>query len=351
MFALALALAQCLPADPIDDLVRAEMERSKTPGIALAVLKDGKPIKMQGYGYANLEHKVPVKPETIFQTGSVGKQFAAMLAMIYVKEGKLSLDDDIGKFFPEAKGAWDGIQVRHLLSHTSGLPDLPYWEMDLRKDHTEDDLIKYMVAQKDPIKYEPGIEWRYNNGGYVRLGILLRRVGGKFYGDLMQEKIFGPIGMKTARVISEADIVMDRAAGYQMSEQGIKNQAWVAPMTNTTADGALYVSLHDMAAWDAALYTEQLLPKSLMEQMYAQVNRFPRREGETETTKRGYGFGWFITTDGDTRLVEHSGGWQGFAAYIGRRTDKGTTVVLLSNLDTTKVESLGRAILKHLDEE
>lgn len=348
---LAFILANCLPADPIDEMVREQMEKDKIPGVALAIIQDGKPITMKGYGFANLEHKVPVKPETIFQSGSVGKQFTAMLAMIYVKEGKLSLDDEIGKFFPESKDMWKGIHVRHLLSHTSGLPDLPYWEMDLQKNHSEDDLVKFMVEQKDPIKYKPGIEWRYNNGGYVKLGILLHRVGGKFYGDLLQEKVFKPIGMKTARVISESDIVMDRAAGYILEDGVIKNQAWVAPATNTTADGALYLNLHDMVAWDAALYTEQLLPKSLMEQMWEQNNKFPRRPGESETSRRGYGFGWFITTDGDTRLVEHSGGWQGFTSYIGRRTDKRTTVVLFSNLSTGQVEDLGQRILKHVVEQ
>lgn len=344
---LPLLLFLAPAADPIDELVRAEMKKSQVPGIALAILKNGKPIKMKGYGYANLEHKVPVKPETIFQSGSVGKQFTATLAMILVKEGKLSLDDEITKYLPEGKGKWEGIKVRHLLSHTSGLSDLPYWEMGMRIDHTEPDLVKFMLAQPEP-KYKPGIEWRYNNGGYVMLGILIHRVSGKFYGDLMQEKIFKPLGMTTARVISEEDIIPNRAAGYQLVDGVVKNQWWVSPVLNTTADGALYLTLHDMAKWDAALYGEKLLSNAMLNEMWIPNNEFPAKPGEPASLKRGYGFGWFLARDGKKLRVEHSGGWQGFTSYIGRQTDKGLSVVLFSNLSTGRVEALGRAILKEL---
>lgn len=346
LLALPLMFLASVPlADAVDDIVRAEMKKSNIPGVAVAIMRHGKPFKIKGYGYANLEHRVPVKPETIFQSGSVGKQFTATLAMILVKEGKLGLDDEIVKYLPEGKGKWEGIKVRHLMSHTSGLSDLPYWDMGMRIDHTEADLVKFMLAQAPP-KYRPGIEWRYNNGGYVMLGVLLGRAGGKFYGDLLQDKIFKPLGMKTARIISEEDIIPNRAAGYESSPTGLKNQAWVAPKLNTTADGALYLTLLDMVKWDAALYGEKLLPKAMLDQMWTPVNVFPRKPDEPPTSKRGYGFGWFLLRDGKKLLVEHSGGWQGFTCYIGRQTDEGLTVVLFSNLSTGHVEALGRAILK-----
>jgi CubicO group peptidase (beta-lactamase class C family) len=348
LIALPLLLMAGIPqSDAVDRIIRAEMAKSKIPGVAVAILRNGKPVKMKGYGYANMEHKVPVKPETIFQSGSVGKQFTSTLAMILVKEGKLSLDDEIVKYLPEGKGKWEGIKVRHLMSHTSGLSDLPYWDMGMRIDHTEADLVKFMLAQPPP-KYKPGPEWRYNNGGYVMLGVLLGRVGGKFYGDLLQDKIFRPLGTKTARVISEEDIIPNRAAGYVLTEGVLKNQAWVAPKFNTTADGALYLTLHDMAKWDAALYGEKLLPKGMLDQMWTPVNVFPRKQEEPANSKRGYGFGWFLLRDGNKLLVEHSGGWQGFTCYIGRQTDKRLTVVLFSNLSTGPVEAMGRAILKEV---
>lgn len=341
-----LLLPSFAHADAVDEIVRAEMKKSNIPGVAIAVLKNGKPIKMKGYGFANLEHKVPVNPETIFQSGSVGKQFTATLAMILVKEGKLRLDDEITKYLPEGKGKWEGIKVRHLLSHTSGMPDLPYFAMDMRKDWTEAQLVKFMLDQSTPLK-KPGTEWRYNNGGYVMLGILLGRAGGKFYGDQLQDKIFKPLGMKTARIVSEADIIPNRAAGYEPTPKGLKNQTWVNPTVNTTADGALYLTLHDMAKWDAALYTEKLLPKRLLDQMWSPVTISPNGLVSDARKDEGYGFGWFITRKGKSILVEHSGGWQGFTAYIARQTDKKLSVVVFTNNAMGPSSVIGKAILKH----
>lgn len=342
---LLLLLPSFAHADGVDDLVVAEMRKSRTPGVAVGVFRGGKPIKMKGYGLANIEHAVPVKPETMFQSGSVGKQFTATLVMILVKEGRIGLDDEITKYIGEAKGKWDGVTVRHLLSHTSGLPDLPYSQMDLRRDYTEDDLVKLMLDSKAP-RRKPGTEWRYNNGGYVMLGVLVRRATGKFYGDLLQEKIFAPLGMKTARIISEKDIVPNRASGYELEGSRIRNQRWVSPSINTTADGALYLSLIDMAKWDAALYGERLLPKAMIEQTWTPVRISPRglvvgkREGE------GYGFGWAISASRGRLLVEHGGAWQGFTAYIGRQTDRRLTVVVFTNLATGPAGKIGKAIFK-----
>lgn len=338
IFSALLLIAPLAHGDKVDEIVEKAMKDQKIPGVAVMVLRDGKPIKTKGYGFANLEHRVPVKPETIFQSGSVGKQFTATLVMMLVAEGKLKLEESIGKHFPEAKGAWDGVLLRHLLSHTSGLPDLPYGRMDLRKDYTEADLVKYMVDQKSPEK--PGEKWRYNNGGYVMLGVLVKRVTGRFYGDLLQEKIFKPLGMSTARVINEADIILNRAAGYEIGGAGLKNQTWVAPMTNTTADGSLYLSLLDYAKWDAALYGTKLLQKSELEKMWTPVKLV---DGKATS----YGFGWMIASVGGKRLIEHGGAWQGFTTYIGRHVDQKVSVVVLANLDAghAKPQAMGRAIL------
>ncbi len=335
-FVLLASIAQ---ADKVDDIVAKAMKEQKIPGVAVMVLRDGKPIKAKGYGLANLEHRIPVKPETVFQSGSVGKQFTSTLVMMLVEEGKLKLDDPIAKHFPEANGAWNGVLLRQMLSHTSGLPDLPYNKMDMRKDYTEADLVKYMVDQKPPEK--PGEKWRYNNGGYVMLGVLVRRVTGKFYGDLLQEKIFKPLEMKTARVINEADIVQNRSAGYEIGPAGLKNQSWVAPMLNTTADGSLYLSLLDYAKWDAALYGTKLLKKSSLEKMWTSMKL-------NNGKPTGYGFGWGVNKVGDKRLIEHAGAWQGFTTHIGRLVDQKITVVVLTNLDAghSKPQAIGRDILK-----
>lgn len=341
---LVSVLAATASADRLDDVVQKEMKAQGIPGLTIAVMRDGKLIKVKGYGFANLEHRVPAKPETVYQSGSVGKQFTATLVMMLVQEGRLSLDDSISKWFPEGGEAWKPVLVRHLLSHTSGLPDMPYGVMDMRKAYSEDDFVKLMVGQK-PLK-EPGTEWRYNNGGYVTLGVLIHRLTGKFYGDLLQEKIFRPLGMTTARIISEPDLVPNRAAGYEMTKDGLKNQGWVSPELNTTADGALYLTALDYAKWDAALRTERLLPRSALETMWTPVKL---ADGKTaQFGSGGYGFGWTIRNAPGHQFVEHGGAWQGFTTYIGRVVDKGYSVVVLTNLDAmhSKPQVIGRKVLE-----
>jgi CubicO group peptidase (beta-lactamase class C family) len=220
----------------VDEFVNSAMRNQQIPGLSLAIIKGGKPVMVKGYGIANLEHQVPVKPETIFQSGSVGKQFTAMAVMILVDEGKISLDEKISKYLGDVPPAWANIKVRHLLSHTGGMTDYPE-DFDFRKDYSETELLK--KAGEIPLAFQPGEKWAYRNMGYVVLGILIGKVTGKFYGDFLSERVFKPLGMTTARIISEKDIVPNRAAGYVLQNGEIKNQAWVSPSMNTTADGSL----------------------------------------------------------------------------------------------------------------
>jgi CubicO group peptidase (beta-lactamase class C family) len=314
-------LAQNGVSTKIDEYVRAEMQAQQIPGVSLAVVKNGEILLARGYGFANVEHQVPAKPETIFQSGSTGKQFTATAVMMLVEEGKLSLDDKLTKYFSDAPDAWRDITVRHLLTHTSGMTDYPR-DFDLRRDYTEDELLQRVKAI--PLAFQPGEKWSYSNLAYVMLGILIHKVSGKFYGDFLQERVFKPLAMSTARIISEADIVPNRAAGYRIVNGQLKNQNWVSPTLNTTADGALYLTVYDMAKWDAALYTDKLLRKSTLEQMWAPVKL---KSGKTHP----YGFGWALTEVRGHRIVEHGGSWQGFKAQITRYLDDKLTVIVFAN--------------------
>lgn len=305
-----------------DDYIRSEIQKQRIPGISLAVIKNGRIILAKGYGFANVEHQVPVKPETIFQSGSVGKQFTATAVMMLVEDGKISLDDKITNYFPDAPAAWQNITVRHLLTHTAGTTDYPN-DFDFRRDYAEEDL--YKRAKTISLAFQPGEKWSYSNLGYVMLGILIHKVSGKFYGDFLQERIFKPLGMSTARIISEEDLVPNRAAGYRLVKGELKNQEWVSPSVNTTADGALYLTVYDMAKWDAALYTEKLLKKSSLDQIWTPVKL---NKGKTEN----YGFGWSLNEIGGHRVIEHGGSWQGFKAHIARYVAEKLTVVVFANL-------------------
>lgn len=314
--------AQDVITSKVDDFVKNEMQKQRLPGVSLAVVKNGQIILAKGYGFANVEHQVKVKPETIFQSGSVGKQFTATVVMMLVEDRKIALDEKIGKYLGEVADNWKNITVRHLLTHTAGMTDHPS-DFNFRRDYTEDELLKQ--AQAIPLAFQPGEKWQYSNMGYVTLGILIHKASGKFYGDLLQERIFKPLGMTTARVITEADIVPNRAAGYRLVKGELKNQDWVAPMMNTTADGSLYLTALDLAKWDAALYSETLLKKVNLDQMWVPVKL---NGGKTHA----YGFGWFMNEVNGHRVIEHGGAWQGFTSIISRYVDDKLTVIVLGNL-------------------
>ena len=288
------------------------MQRQHIPGVALLVSRAGKIVQAEGLGLSNVELQVPVKPETIFQSGSVGKQFTATAVMMLVEEGKVGLDDPLTKYFPDAPATWKEVTVRELLSHTAGFGDYPK-KFNFRKDWTEDQLLK--LVESIPLAYPPGTKWDYSNLGYLTLGILIHRVTGEFYGDFLQQRIFHPLDMQAIRLVKGE----------------LKNQEWVAPMVNTTADGSLYFSVLDLAKWDAALYTEKLLKRSSFDQMWT-----PAKLKNGQANKAGYGFGWFIGDRHGHHVISHDGAWQGFKSAIARYVNDQLTVVVLANLEQAK---------------
>lgn len=314
----------------VDRYVQKEMQAQQIPGVAVAIIHKGEPLVFKGYGYANLEHKVPVKPETVFQSASIGKQFTAVAVMLQVEDGKLALDDPIRKYFPDAPETWQPVTIRELLTHTSGIAD--YFEamgthgiepFDVRRDYPPDELRR--LFYKLPFDFPPGTDWHYSNTGYALLGFLVRRVSGEFYGDVLAERVWKPLGMQHARVISDADIVINRAAGYQRVDGEIKNQEWYAPLVNTTADGALYLSLEDYLAWDRGLRKGAILSPSSWREIYTPVEL-------ADGSHYPYGFGWNVGESQGKPWYHHSGSSQGFHLYISRYLANDMTIVVLTNL-------------------
>lgn len=306
----------------IDAVVRTEMARQKIPGVALAVVHHGEVVKVQGYGEANVEHHVPVRPETIFQSGSLGKMFTSAAVMLLVEDGTLRVDNPVTRFLPEAPAAWKGMTVRHLLTHTSGIPDYTGGSIDYRRDYSEDELAK--LACGLTLEFPPGARWNYSNTGYVLLGIIIHKASGRFYGDVLRDRVFAPLGMKTARVISEEDIVPNRAAGYRLVGGELKNQDWVAPRLNTTADGSLYFSILDLVAWDKGVRRRAILngrwDDVLQPVKLASGRPYP------------YGFGWSIDQVAGQTVQQHGGSWQGFKTHLARYLDDNLTIIVLANL-------------------
>jgi CubicO group peptidase (beta-lactamase class C family) len=326
--------------EEVDALVRAEMARQKAPGVAIAIVSKGEVLAAKGYGLANVEHNVAVTERTIFQSGSVGKQFTATAVMLLVENGKIALDDSITKYFSDAPAAWQQVTVRHLLTHTSGIPNYTDSAMDYRRDLSEDQHVQ--MAYELKLEFEPGTRWSYSNTGYVLLGVLIHKVSGHFYGDVLAERVFAPLGMKTALVISEADIVPNRAAGYRTVDGELKNQEWVAPALNTTADGALYLTVLDMIAWDRGLRAGAILKPASWEQVYTPVRL---KSGKTYP----YGFGWDVEGVAGQPVHRHGGSWQGFTSGIARYVGIDLTVIVFANHGAFGSGSLASAIAGKVD--
>jgi len=321
--------------DSIDRYVRSEIARQRIPGLSMAVLQGDSLLLARGWGEANVEHHVPAADSTIYQSGSVGKQFTSALVLRLVADGRLRLDDPISRWLPEGPPRWRGITVRHLLTHTSGLPDYADSTLDYRRDYSEDDLVR-LAAGLHPL-FEPGARWSYSNTGYVLLGVIIRRITGTFYGDLLRSQVFEPLGMRTARIISERDIVPNRSDGYRLVEGRLEHQEWVAPKLNTTADGALYLTVLDLARWAVGLNHLRYPGADGLRQSWTPVRL---NDGGTYP----YGFGWSLDQQRGFPRIGHTGSWQGFKASIQRYPEQDLTVIALANLAEARPEAITLAV-------
>ncbi|CAF4392784.1 unnamed protein product [Rotaria socialis] len=314
----------------IDEVINTAMKTQKIPGVALGVFRRGEIIFSKVYGYSNLEHEVPVKLETMFQSGSVGKQFTSMAIMMLVEHEKLQLDDKIQKYFHDAPIEWANITIRNLLTHTSGMvsysPDLNF-----QQAYTEDDV--YNIIKSTTLIYQPGQQFSYSNFGYIMLGFLIQRVTNQSYANFIHEHIFRPLGMKTARIINETSIIPNRASGYVFIDDHIINQPWVSPIFNTMADGSFYFNIYDMVKWDEALYSDVLLKRQAsFDEMWSPVKLNGNITYE-------YGFGWsLLEAINGMRIIEHGGSWQGFRTMIVRVPEDERTVFLFTNMNRPTVD-------------
>ncbi len=306
----------------VDTLVRHTMEAARIPGLAIAVVRRGEVLVSRGFGAAELEHRTSVTDETMFQSGSLGKQFTAAGVLSLVEAGKIALDSSVRHYLPEVPASWQPITIRHLLSHRGGVPDYTSETFDYRKDYSDADLIA--MAGALPLEFPAGARWNYSNTGYVLLGIIVTRVTGRPYDQFLRERIFTPAGMPTIRVITEADVVPNRAHGYLPTTSGWEHAAWVAPRLNTTADGSMLLSLRDLIAWNEVVRTRRILSPESWTLMLS-ASRLPSGR------EYPYAFGWFLGEVGGQPIQEHGGTWQGFVSQYTRFPDQDLSVMVLSN--------------------
>jgi CubicO group peptidase (beta-lactamase class C family) len=323
----------------VDAFVEEQMQLQKVPGAAIAVLHKGEIIIAKGYGRATVEHDVPVTPDTIFQSGSVGKMFTSAAIMTLVEQGQIGLDDPLAKYLPDEPAAWRPITIRQLLTHTSGIPDFEA-NFDLRRDYTNDELVRHAFTLA--LDFEPGARFSYSNTGYMLLGIIAEKASGKPYLQIIDAKIFKPLGMETARGISDADIVPHRASGYHIVAGELKNQDWVSPTMNSTADGSLYLSLKDMIGWSRGIDKNAVLSAAGWKQVHTPATL---NSGKSYP----YGFAWAIGEAGGKPRYHHGGAWQGFRTYYSRYLRDDLAIILLTNSAETDFDILVDGIAKLWD--
>jgi CubicO group peptidase (beta-lactamase class C family) len=325
----------------IDRFVSAEMLRQKIPGMAVAVVKSGEVVLAKGYGFANLEHRVPVTTHSIFNSGSIGKQFTAAAIVRIVEQGKLRLDDHIARYLPRTNARWGSITVRHLLTHTSGIPDYED-ETDMRRDYSERQLTEFVGLLRR--RSAPGDKFEYSNSGYLLLGIIVRTITGQFHADYIRENIFKPLSMKTARVASDADIVQNRVDGYRMSRGRILKQEWVSSTFKKTADGCFHLSLNDLLAWERGVRTRALLKSESWSQIFTPV---VLSSGKAHP----YGFAWEIRRKSGQTVHGHDGSFQGFEAILTRYIEEELTTIALANLAEVDLEQVTLQIAEFIRQE
>lgn len=328
-------------ADAIDGYIETRMRESHIPAISLAVVRDGRIVKAQGYGLANIETNSAAATRTVYEIGSLTKQFTAVAVMMLVEESKISLGDKITKYFPDAPESWNQITVRHLLNHTSGIRNhvavagyLNRFKTDLSFETTptRDEIVREFF--KLPSEFAPGEAWAYDNTGYYLLGFVIEKASGKSYYQFLDERIFKPLEMTATRSTDPRAVVPHRAGGYEWVGEKYENRPALLPTVGFSA-GTIISTVEDLAKWNAALDAEKLLKKSTLEQMWT-----PAGTNAGVPAAFDYGFGWFIDNYHGHRIVQHTGGTPGFSSAIYRFPDDRLTVIILSNHSDTLLDQM-----------
>lgn len=334
LLACALGAANPARADRVDDYIKGEMNKRQIPGAVLTIIQNGQAVKTAAYGLANIELRAPATPETVFEIGSITKQFTAAGILLLAQDGKLSVDDRITAHLKHAPDAWTNITVRHLLTHTSGLKSYTGLEgFELTRHLTQEQFIKAIASQ--PPEFPPGQSWKYCNTGFNLLGFIIENVSGKRYGDFMSERIFRPLGMTNTLDRRPSRIIPNRADGYEQSNHVLINRDY--DLTDVFSAGALVSTVGDLAKWNGALDGESLLKARSKEQMWTPARL---KDGST----RNYGFGWFLDTVEGHKNIGHSGATSGFSASIQRFPDDKLAVILLTNTDEQIATTLAKRI-------
>jgi CubicO group peptidase (beta-lactamase class C family) len=335
LYRIALSVfltASCLAqnAARMDQIVQSYAADKKFMGTVLVAQGD-QVVFNKAYGSANLEWDVPNTPTTKFRLGSITKQFTAASILLLEERGKLSVDDPLKKYMPDAPAAWDKVTIYHLLTHTSGVADFTRFPDYPKMEPFATTPAKLVALFRDkPMDFEPGEKWSYDNSGYVLLTYVIEKVTGEGYEKFVRENIFVPLGMTDSGYDSNSAIIPHRAAGYSPGRGGVENAGFIH-MSVPQGAGALYSTTGDLLKWERGLFGGKVLKPASLEKM-------------TTPFRSNYALGLMIETAGGHKRISHGGGIEGFNTQLTYYPDDKLTVVVLANLNGPAVGDIANRL-------
>jgi len=319
----------------VDTYIKLQMRKYKIPGLSVAVVRKGRVVKLKGYGFANVEFDVPSDTNTVYQLFSVSKIFAGVAVMKLVEEGTLSLDTPVTDIVSSLPREWRAIHIRHLLTHTSGLPEMsanPRFAClpeDKKKRVTPEEEIAFLSEL--PLKFQPGAKWSYHLSGYHLLGFIVQRLTKKSYAAFLEERMFAPLGMASTRFGgTEAGVIKRRSSTSYSRETG-QLTGWIYPFSARDYPAAgLNASAADLAKFLIALAADKILKKEHREEMWTPVEL-------NNGTQKPYGLGWTVDEHKGRKVVGHEGGG---AIWVAHFPNEQLSVVVLCNLNGARADEI-----------
>jgi CubicO group peptidase (beta-lactamase class C family) len=318
---LAATAQKSSPQKQADAFIFRKMQEDHITGLSLAVIKNGKVVKATGYGLADVETHTPATAVTVYQIGSVSKQFLSAGIMLLQQDGKLNTTDKLSRYIPDVPATWKDITLQRLLNHSAGLPlDIPAF--DPYKIQTDSALTNSLFPI--PLLFAPGDSLSYSNAGYFVIADVIRRVSGIPWNEFISKRIFQPLNMTSTRTTTTTELVKDRARGYNVKKGITTNaEAWIP----VRPSGAFLSTVGDMAKWDASLYGNTLLSEASKQQLWSPA----KLTMHNRIIEVPYGLGWGLSPFQGHKRVFHNGGMPGFSADIERFIDDKLTVIVLCN--------------------
>jgi D-alanyl-D-alanine carboxypeptidase len=320
-----LQAQQKVAAFKIDTTVAGFMKAAIVPGVALAIMKNGKTFYEKVYGISNLELNTPVSRNTVFELASVTKQMTASLVVGLAHEGKLSLEDKLVKYIDSAPALWEPITLHQLLGHMAGLQMAfePKMNGSYLLDYSKELMLK--GAEETPMLSIPGTHWKYSDEGYFLLGVAVEKVTGLAFDSLMTEKFFRPMGMAHTLFLNQDNIIPNRAQGYIVKNGEFKHDRRTWQFALSSHFGVMS-TIDDMIRYEKSLIKGDIISPETLKEVTSPYRVFYKK-GEEQYS---YGLGWEVRDFGDRRIVEHSG-YTG-TAYV-RDLKTGLSIILLTNRD------------------